>query len=95
MGHLLIAYDLAVILIGFAALVIAGFWYFKTRESYLRDFCFLYMLFTVLMITSVLEKYFLLNIPGFTPQSWYILSGIQQVISISIVVATSSVKSFL
>lgn len=87
MGHLQIAYDLVVIMIGFAALSIAGFWAFKSREAYLRDFCVLYMLYTLVLITSLLKRYLSLNVAGFSGWSAYIISGVNQVFSFAVVAA--------
>jgi DNA-binding CsgD family transcriptional regulator len=88
MGHVLIAYDLLVIFIGCSALSIAGYWALKTREAYLRDFFILYALFTAMMILFVLRNYLFLNVPSFTGRSWFILSGIEQIVDTGVVVAT-------
>jgi DNA-binding CsgD family transcriptional regulator len=88
MGHLLILYDLCVILVGFAALAIAGFWALKSREAYLRDFCILYSLFTSLMVVTVSKKYLSLNISDSAGEAWFILTGIAQILGLGIVIAT-------
>ena len=88
MGHLLIAYDLLVIMIGLCALSIAGFWALKSGEAYLRNFCILYACFTAMMVVSVLSKYSALNIPDFPNWDQFILSGVIIVLGWAIVVAT-------
>lgn len=88
MGHLVIVYDLCVILVGFSALSLAGFWALRTREAYLRDFCILYSLFTALMVVTVSKKYLSLNITESTGEAWFILDAIGQILNFGIVVAT-------
>ena len=75
MEDLLIAYYFGVIMIGFAALAIAGFWAVKTRDPNLRNFCIVYATFTLLLIISVLRIYLALNIEGYTSRDWYNISG--------------------
>ncbi len=88
MQHLQIAYELGVIMIGFITLVIAGFWALRTREAYLRDFCVVYSLFTLMMVIEVLKKYLSLNVAGYSDSAWYAISGIYQVLNYAVVVAT-------
>lgn len=87
MGHLLIAYELCVILVGFSALSLSGFWALKTREAYLRNFCVLYGLFTTLMVVTVSKKYLSLNMTDFGGEAWFTLSGIIQILGFGILVA--------
>ena len=87
MEDLQIAYYLGVIMVGLAALAIASFWAFKTKETDLRNFCFLYAAFTLVLILSVLRKYLFLNVEGYSPQAWYIISGIALLVD-SIVIIT-------
>ena len=87
MEHLQIAYDVVVIIIGFAALAFAISWALKTRDGDLRDFCILYALFTLLMVLTVLRKYLSLNVAGYSASTWYYLSGLLQVTSLGVVVA--------
>ena len=61
MEHLQIAYELGVILIGFAALAMVGFWASKTQDTNLRNFWILYALFTLVLILSVLNRYLSVN----------------------------------
>jgi DNA-binding CsgD family transcriptional regulator len=87
MEDLLIAYYLLVIIIGFAALSIAGFWAVKTRESDLRDFCILYALFTLVLVLLVLMKYLFLNVENYSARSWYFISGVHQLFNFAVIVA--------
>lgn len=87
MEHLQIAYDLVVILIGFAALAITVLWALKTRLGYLRDFCILYALFTLVLVVLVLKKYLSLNVEGYSARAWYLLSGADQTLGFAVIVA--------
>ncbi len=88
MQHLQIAYELGVILIGIATLAIASFWALRTRETYLRDFCIVYTLFTVLLVIDVLKKYLSLNVANYSDTAWYAISGVYQVVNFAVTVAT-------
>lgn len=87
MEDLQIAYDLFVIMIGFAALTIAILWAVKTGETYLRDFCILYALFTLVLVNLVIRKYLFLNVESYSARSWYFFSGIDLVLSYAVIVA--------
>ncbi len=87
MEHLQIAYDLLVIIIGFAALSIAVFWTLKTRESDLRNFCILYALFTLVLVLLVLKKYLFLNVEDYSARLWYLISGVLQLVQFAVIVA--------
>jgi DNA-binding CsgD family transcriptional regulator len=87
MEHLQIAYDLVVIIIGFAALAFAISWALKSGDPDLRNFCIVYALFTLLMVLTVLRKYLSLNVSGYSAAAWYYLSGTAQVMSLAVVVA--------
>lgn len=87
MEHLQIAYDLCVILIGFAALSMAWFWASKTGRADLRDFCIVYALFTLVLIIAVLKKYLFINVASYSAQSWYFISGVYQFFSFAVIVA--------
>ncbi|MEW6403896.1 MAG: helix-turn-helix transcriptional regulator [Chloroflexota bacterium] len=87
MEHLQIAYDLLVILIGFAALAIALFWFLKTRESGLRDFSILYACFTLVLVVELLKKYLFLNVEGYSARAWYWLSAANQILGYAVIVA--------
>jgi DNA-binding CsgD family transcriptional regulator len=88
MEDILIAYDLLVIMIGLAALSIAAFWVLKTRESDLLAFCIVYALFTLVLITLVVKKYLFLNVENYSARSWYLISGVGQVLNFAVIVAT-------
>lgn len=87
MQDLEIAYYLVVILIGFAALSITGFWTFKTKDTDLRNFSILYALFTLVLIVTVLRQYLSLNVEGYTAGAWYQISGVNQVLNCAVIVA--------
>lgn len=86
MEHVQIAFDLLVILIGFAALAIAVSWALRTGETHLRNFCVVYALFTLLLIITLLKKYLLLNFAGYSAWSWYVISGLLQAVNFAVVV---------
>jgi len=88
MEDIQIAYDLLVILIGFAALSITAFWAVKTRETELRDFCILYALYTLVLIVLVVKKYLFLNVENYSARSWYVLSGLEQLFNFAVIVGT-------
>ena len=87
MEHLQIAYDFTVIMIGFAALSITGVWTLKTRETYLRNFCIVYILYTLVLVVSVLKKYLALNVEGFSERSDYMISGVNYILNFAVLVA--------
>ncbi len=88
MDHLQIAFDLLVIVIGFAALAIAISWALRSGESYLLNFCLLYALFTIVMIITVLQKYLSVNVQGYSAWTWYLISGLNVVFTSAVIVAT-------
>ena len=88
MEDLQIAYDLLVILIGFAALSIVVFWAARTGESDLRDFSILYTCFTLVLVVKVLKKYLFLNVEDYSARAWYALSGADEFLGFAIIVAT-------
>ncbi len=86
MQHVEIAFDLLVILIGFAALSIAVFWALRTAETHLRSFCLVYALFTLVLIITLLKKYLLLNFEGYSARSWFLISGLLEIVHFALVV---------
>ncbi len=86
MAHLQIAFDVLVIIIGFAALAIAISWALRTGEGDLRDFCLVYALFTVVLIITVLKKYLFVNVEGYSARSWYLISGVLQIFTFAVIV---------
>ena len=87
MEHLLIAYDLFVIMIGLAALSIVVFWAVRTGETDLRDFSILYTCFTLILVVLVLKKYLFLNVEDYSARAWYLLSGAEQALNFAVIVA--------
>jgi DNA-binding CsgD family transcriptional regulator len=87
MQHLQIAYELGVILIGCAALAMAGFWALKTKDTDLRNFWILYALFTLVLIALVLDNYLSVNVEGYSAQAWYFINGLNQIASFAVLVA--------
>jgi DNA-binding CsgD family transcriptional regulator len=87
MEDLQIAYYLIVIMVGFAALVVAGFRAFKTQDSDLKNFCILYASFTFVLILSVLRKYLSINVENYSLQAWYVILGISQVANCIVIIA--------
>ena len=87
MEHLVIAYDLFVIMIGLAALSIVVFWAARTGEADLRNFSILYTCFTLVLVVQVLKKYLFLNVEDYSPRAWYLLSGLDQALSFAVIVA--------
>ncbi len=88
MQHIEIAFELGAVMIGFATLIIAGFWALRTREPYLRDFCIVYALFTVFLLIAVVDKYLSLNVVDYSDLAWYEISGVHKVVSFALTVAT-------
>jgi DNA-binding CsgD family transcriptional regulator len=87
MQHLQIAFELGAMMIGFATLIVAGFWALRTGEPYLRDFCIVYALFTVLLAIAILEKYLYLNVSDYPDSAWYAISGVRQLVNFALTVA--------
>lgn len=88
MDHFLIAYDILVIVIGFAALSNVVFWAWKTGQNDFGNFSIIYALYTLMLIILVLKKYLFVNVVGYSTQAWYYISGIYQVLDYAVVVAT-------
>jgi DNA-binding CsgD family transcriptional regulator len=88
MDHLLIAYDILAILIGFTALFNSVSWALKTGQTDLGNFSIIYGLFTLMMVVLVLKKYLFVNVAAYSTQTWYYISGIYQVIDYAVVMAT-------
>jgi len=88
MEHLVISYDLLVIMVGLAALSISLSWVLRTGEADVRNFCILYGLFTVVMVLTVLRKYLSLNVAGYSAWSWYVLTAVSILLNGGVIVAT-------
>ncbi len=88
MEHLLIAYDVLVIIIGFTALSNAIVWALRTGENETGNFSIIYALYTLMLVVVVLKKYLFVNVGAYSGWSWYTISGIYQVLDFAVVVAT-------
>ena len=88
MEHLLIAYDILVILIGFTALSNAVVWALRTGQNDMGNFSIIYGLFTLILIVLVLKKYLFVNVADYSGQVWYFTSGIYQALDFAVVMAT-------
>jgi DNA-binding CsgD family transcriptional regulator len=86
--HLLIAYDILAILIGFIALFNTVSWALKTGQNDLGNFSIIYGLFTLMMVMLVLKKYLFVNVAEYSTQTWYITSGVYHVIDYAVIMAT-------
>ena len=87
MEHLLIAYDILAIIVGFTALSNAVGWALKTGENDMGNFSIVYALYTLMLIVLVLKKYLFVNVETYAGWSWYTISGIYQVLDFAVVVA--------
>jgi len=87
MEHLLIAYDILVIIIGFAALFNTVVWALRTGQNDLGNFSIVYGLLTLVMVIRVLEKYLFVNVAAYSAQTWYYISSVHHVIDYAIIMA--------
>ena len=87
MEHLLIAYDILVIIIGFAALSNVVVWALRTGQGDFGNFSIVYGLLTLLMVIRMLEKYLLVNVAAYSAQTWFYISSVHQVIDYAIIMA--------
>ena len=88
MEHLLIAYDILVIILGFIALSNAIVWALRTGDNDTGNFIIIYALYTLMLMILVLKKYLFVNVASYTGWTWYTVSGIYQVIDFAVVVAS-------
>lgn len=88
MAHLLIAYDILVIIIGFIALSNAVVWALRTGQNDMGNFSIIYALYTLLLVVVVLKKYLFVNVAAYSGAIWYYISGIDQAIDFAVVAAT-------
>jgi DNA-binding CsgD family transcriptional regulator len=56
-------------------------------ETDLRDFSIENTCFTLVLVVLLLKKYLLLNVPGYSAQEWYILSGLEEGLNLAVIVA--------
>lgn len=87
MEHLLIAYDILVIIIGFAALSNAVVWALRTGQDDLGNFSIVYGLYTLMVVLLVLKKYLFVNVAAYSGQTWYYILLIYQVLEFAVIVA--------
>ena len=88
MEHLLIAYDILVIVIGFIALSNAILWALRKGDNDMGNFSIIYATFTLMLVVVVLKKYLFVNVEAYSGWSWYTISGIYQVLDFAVIVAT-------
>ena len=88
MEHLLIAYDILVIVIGFIALSNAILWALRKGDNDMGNFSIIYATFTLMLVVVVLKKYLFVNVDAYSGWSWYTISGVYQVLDFAVVVAT-------
>lgn len=88
MAHLLIAYDLLVIIIGFTALSNAVVLAVRTRQNDLGNFSIVYALYTLMLVIVVVKKYLFVNTTAYSGEIWYTVSGIYQILDFAVTVAT-------
>ena len=88
MDHLLIAYDILVIIIGFIALSNAVIWALRTGQNDMGNFSILYALYTLMLVVLVLKKYLFVNVAAYTGAVWYYSTGTYQALNFAVVVAT-------
>lgn len=87
MEHLLIAYDILVIIIGVAALSNAVIWAIRTGRNDLGNFSIVYALFTLMLVIVVLEKYLFINVTEFSSRTWYYIWGMYEVLDFAVIMA--------
>jgi len=87
MEHLLIAYDILVIIIGFAALSNAVVWALRTGRNDLGNFSIVYALYTLMVVILVLEKYLFVNVDAYPGRTWYTIWGVYEVLDFGVVTA--------
>ena len=87
MDHLLIAYDIVVIIIGFAALSNAVVWALRTGQNDLGNFSIVYALYTLMVVVLVLGKYLFVNVAAYPGQTWYYIWGMYEVLDFGVVTA--------
>jgi DNA-binding CsgD family transcriptional regulator len=88
MEHLLIAYDVLVIIIGFTALSNAVVWALRTGQNDMGNFSIVYALYTLMLVVVVLKKYLFVNVVTYSGATWYTISGIYQMLDFAVTVAT-------
>jgi len=87
MEHLLIAYDILIIIIGFAALSNAIVWALRTGQNDLGNFSIVYALYTLMVVVLVLEKYLFVNVVAYSGRTWYYIWGVYEILDFAVVIA--------
>jgi DNA-binding CsgD family transcriptional regulator len=87
MDHLVIAYDILVIVIGFAALSNAVVWALMTGQSDWGNFSIVYGLYTLMVVILVLQKYLFVNIAAYSGRTFYYIWGVYEVLDLAVVAA--------
>ena len=87
MEHLLIAYDILIIIIGFAALSNAVVWALRTGREDLGNFSIVYALYTLMVGILVLGKYLFVNVAAYPGQTWYYIWGVYEILDFAVVTA--------
>jgi DNA-binding CsgD family transcriptional regulator len=87
MDHLLIAYDILVIIIGFAALSNAVLWALRTGQNDLGNFSIVYAIYTLMLVILVLEKYLFVNVAAYPVRTWYYIWGVYEILDFAVVTA--------
>jgi len=93
MDHLLIAYDILVIIIGFAALSNTVVWALRTGQNDLGNFSIVYALYTLMVVILVLGKYLFVNVAAYPGRTWYYIWGVYEALDIAVV--TTALYYFL
>ena len=88
MDHLLIAYDILVIIIGFAALSNVVVWALRTGQNDFGNFSIVYAIFTLMMVILVLGKYLFINVAAYPGRTWYYIWGVYEILDFAVVTAT-------
>ena len=88
MEHLLIAYDILIIIIGFSALSNAIVWALRTGQNDLGNFSIVYALYTLMVVILVLGKYLFVNVAAYPGRTWYYIWGVYEILDFAVVTAT-------
>jgi len=88
MDHLVIAYDIIIIIIGFAALSNTVVWALRTGQNDLGNFSIVYALYTLMVVILVLGKYLFINVAVYPGRTWYYIWGVYELLDFAVVTAT-------
>jgi len=87
MDHLLIAYDILVIIIGFAALSNAVIWALRAGREDFGNFSIVYGIYSLMVVILVLRKYLFINVAAYSGLIWYYTWAIYEVLDFALVMA--------